>query len=245
MRSLVPFVRHLGSASLAGMLSGFLVAGILGRIAMRVAGFTARPELIGVTTANGNRVGEITVTGTLALALFVGLFAGIAGGVFYAAAEPWLRSRRWKGVIFGCGLLLALGFTFIDPSNFDFERFGFAPLNVAMFAALFVAFGAATAYLYDVIRRVVERRGPISQGVEALTWLAALAGALAAITGIFSVGGLSLSDISLVLPFAVGAIVPPIVLWRRLPRYVGYAGFAIPVLVGGVRTLTGVLQLVD
>jgi hypothetical protein len=245
MARFASLVRHFGIASLAGMISGFVVAGILGRIAMRVAGFTARPDLIGVATSNGNRVGEITVAGTVALAVFVGLFAGIAGGVFYAAAEPWLRSTRWKGVIFGGGLLLALGFTFIDPGNFDFERFGSAPLNVAMFAALFVAFGAATAYLYDVIRRVTMRSGPISRGVEALTWLAALAGALAAITGIFSVGGLSLSDLPLVLPFAVAAIVPPVVLWRHLPRYVGYAGFAIPVVVGGVRTLSGVLQLID
>jgi hypothetical protein len=245
MALLAPLVRHLGIASLAGLVAGFFAAGILGRIAMRVSGFTSRPELIGVHTSNGNRVGEITVGGTLAIAFFVGIFAGIVGGIFYAAAEPWLRSRRWKGLIFGVGLLLALGYTLIDPSNFDFERFGFAPLNVLMFASIFVAFGAATAFLYDAIRGLVERKGPISRGIEGLSWLAALAALAVAALSVISVGDMDLEEVPFLLPFAAAAIVPPIVLWRRLPRLVGYAGFALPVLVGGVRTLTGVIQLVD
>jgi len=135
--TVMSFGRHLGAASLAGLLSGALVAGVLGRLAMRVAGFTSRPELIGVATSNGNPVGEITFAGTLAIAIFVGVFAGMGGGVLYASAEPWLRSRRWRGLLFGLGLLLLLGFTVITPENIDFQRFGITGLNVAMFAALF------------------------------------------------------------------------------------------------------------
>jgi hypothetical protein len=239
-------VRHLGIASLAGIVSGFLVAGVLGRIAMRVSGAMARPELAGATTENGNRVGEITLLGTLAIAIFVGLFAGLAGGIFYAAAEPWLRPSPWKGVIFGAGLLIAFGFMFIDPSNFDFRRFGSAPLNVAMFSGIFIAFGAVVAYLYDRIRGVIERSGGGAKrmGLEAVTWLAALAGVAFATIGAVSVGGLDVTAIPSLLPFAAAAIVPPLVLWRGLPRYVGYAGFAVSLLVGGMRTLDGVIQLV-
>lgn len=245
MERLRPLVRHFGIASIAGLVSGFLVAGILGRLAMRVSGAMARPELAGVTTENGNRVGEITVGGTLAIAIFVGIFAGLAGGIFYAAAEPWLRSRQWKGVIFGAGLLVAVGFTFIDPRNFDFQRFGSAPVNVAMFAGIFIAFGAVIAYVYDRLRVVVENsRGARRIGLEAAAWLAALAGVAFATLGAFSIGGLELSAIPSLLPFAAAAIVPPVVLWRGLPRSIGYAGFAVALLVGGLRTVDGVIQLV-
>jgi hypothetical protein len=243
MTSFMRLGRQLGIASLAGVVSGFLVAGILGRIAMRVAGFTSRPDLIGVETANGNRVGDITFAGTIALAVFIGIGFGAIGGVLYGAAEPWLRGRRWKGLTFGGALLLGVGFAAIEPGNFDFERFGFAPLNVTMFALLFIAFGAAIAYLYDAIRGLVEGRGAISTGVEIVAWLAALVAIGVFILQIFSIGGIE--DLSTTIPLAIAVLVPPVVLWRRLPAYVGYAAFALPVIVGGIKTLTGVVQLVD
>ena len=243
MTSLMRLGRQLGIASLAGVISGFLVAGTLGRIAMRVAGFTSRPDLIGVETSNGNRVGDITFAGTIALAVFIGIGFGAIGGVLYAAAEPWLRGRQWKGPIFGGALLLGVGFAAIEPANFDFERFGFAPLNVAMFALLFIAFGAAIAYLYDVIRGLVEGRGVVSTVVEIVAWLAALGALTVFILQIFSIGGIE--DLSTSVPLAIAVLVPPVVLWRRLPAYVGYAAFALPVIVGGIKTLTGVVQLVD
>jgi hypothetical protein len=235
--------RHLGAASLAGLISGFLVAGILGRIAMRVAGFTSRPELIGVETSNGNRVGEITFAGTFALALFVGVVGGIAGGILYASAEPWLRSRRWKGVIFGVALLLAFGFTVINPDNFDFERFGFAPLNVVLFALLFVAFGASVAYLFDVIRGATLGKGALSTGLGVLAWLTSIAALGVAALSVVSIGGSG--ELLPAVLFAVAVLVPGVVLWRGLPRSVGYAGFALPVVAGGLRTLAGIIQIVD
>jgi hypothetical protein len=241
--SLLRLGRQLGIASLAGVISGFFVAGVLGRIAMRVAGFMSRPELIGVPTAAGNRVGEITLAGTIALAVFIGIGFGAIGGVLYAAAEPWLRGRRGKGLIFGAALLLALGFAAIEPENFDFERFGFAPLNVAMFALLFIAFGVSIAYLYDAVRGVVEGRGARSTVVEVVAWLAALGTVGLFILEIFSIGGIG--DLSTTIPLAIAVLVPPVVLWRRLPRRVGYAAFALPLIVGGIKTLSGVAQLLD
>jgi len=243
MTSLQRLGRQIGIASLAGVISGFFVAGILGRIAMRVAGFTSRPDLIGVATSNGNRVGEITFAGTFALATFIGIGFGAIGGVLYAAAEPWLRGRPWKGLIFGGALLLALGFAAIEPENFDFERFGFAPLNVAMFALLFIAFGATIAYLFDAIRSRVERSGVASTAVEAVAWLAAFGVIALFAVEIVSIGGIG--ELDTTLPIVIALIVPPIVLWRRLPRLVGYAAFALPIVIGGVKTLGGVIQLVD
>ena len=127
-----------------------------------VSGFTAGPEAVGVRTSNGNRVGDITFEGTLGLVLFVGIVSGLVGGVVFAAVEPWLRRLRpWHGLVFGLALLATFGFAVLDPSNFDFRRFGFAALNIAMFAALFLAFGVLIAWVFDRLRATME--GPASQ----------------------------------------------------------------------------------
>ena len=234
--------RHLGAASLAGIIAGVLVAGVLGRIAMRVSGFLSAPELIGSATAGGNRVGEITFGGTMALALFVGIPAGVMGAAVFASAEPWLRKLRpWQGVVFGLILLLAVGFTFIEPANFDFQRFGSAPLNVAMFATLFVAFGALTAWLFDQIRQAVEGNGRTAGALEVLGWLSALAVAALSALFFFSIGGLD--DPVLALLFVAVTIVPAIVRWRRLPPVIAYAVFALPFVIGALRTLSGISQM--
>ncbi|HEV2249206.1 MAG TPA: hypothetical protein VGT60_01730, partial [Candidatus Limnocylindria bacterium] len=49
--------RHVGTATLAGIIAGIVVGGLLGRVVMRIAGFMAGPGLAGVSTANGNQVG--------------------------------------------------------------------------------------------------------------------------------------------------------------------------------------------
>lgn len=234
--------RHVGAASLAGIVAGMLVASVLGRIAMRVSGSMSRPELIGIQTANGNRVGDITVAGTLTLAIFVGIPAGIAGAALFASAEPWLRKLRpWQGVVFGLSLLLAAGFVFIEPANFDFQRFGSAPINIAMFAALFVAFGALIAWLFDRFRRALEGTGRTAGALEVLAWLSAFAVLAFSALIFFSVGG-SGDPVSALL-FAAVTIVPAIVLWRGLPPVIAYAVFALVILVGALRTLSGISQM--
>ena len=235
--------RHLGAASLAGIIAGVLVGGLLGRVVMRVAGATSRPELAGSLTSNGNRLGEITFAGTLALILFVGVIAGIGGGVLFASAEPWLRSRRRKGLIFGAALLVALGFSVLDPTNIDFERFGITPLNLVLFAALFIAFGVAIAWLFDRIRTAIDGAGPVAMALTISCWLSALAALAVAVLSVVSVGGLG--ELLPAAAFALVVLVPPLVLWRHLPRRIAYAAFAAPVVAGGLRTLDGLRQLLD
>ena len=147
-------------------IAGVVVGGLLGRVVMRISGFMAGPALAGVHTENGNVVGDITVAGTIALITFVGLPSGLLGGVLYALLEPWLRRLRpWHGLAYGVALLATAGFIFLDPVNFDFRRFGVPAVNVAMFAALFVLFGVATAWLFDKLRvlragTTARRRAP-------------------------------------------------------------------------------------
>jgi len=99
--------RHVGLATLAGIIAGAIVGGVGGRIAMRVTGFVAGPSVAGVTTTNGNRVGEITLGGTIGV-LLVGVALGVLGGLVYAVVEPWLRRLGpWQGLGFGVFLLVA------------------------------------------------------------------------------------------------------------------------------------------
>lgn len=234
--------RHLGMASLAGITAGVLVGGLLGRVAMRVSGFTAGPALAGVTTSNGNRVGDITFAGTVALIVFVGVGTGLFGGVLYAVAEPWLRRMRpWHGLAYGSALLLAFGFTVLDPANFDFARFGPAPLNVAMFAALFLIFGLTIAWLFDLLSRSREGTGMAARVIDVLAWVALVPAVIVMVLFMAGAGGLE----PLLAIAIVGALlVPAFVRWRGLPPAIGYATLVGAVVLGGARTLSGLPSLV-
>lgn len=231
--------RHIGMASLAGMIAGVVVGGLLGRVAMRVAGFMS-PGMIGVRTDNGNIVGDITLAGTIALIVFVGVAIGVVGGVLYAFTEPWLRRfRPWHGLIFGVGLLGAAGFGTLDPSNPDFIRFGSAPVNVAMFAALFVLFGVATGWLFDGLHGVAARGHTPARVVEGLAWLALLPVALLVPLGL---AGLASGSVPLSASLSAGALAMAVVArWRRFPQLVGYLALAVPVVSGSAR-LAGSVQ---
>jgi hypothetical protein len=234
--------RHLGLASLAGLITGVLVGGVLGRVVMRISGFTAGPTLVGVTTENGNRVGDITFGGTIAIVMFVGLPFGLLGGIVFAIVEPWLRrARPWHGVAYGAGLLLAIGFIVLDPSNFDFTRFGLPLLNVAMFAALFLIFGVVIAWLFDVFRVIRDRSGRASRVVDILAWLSLV---LALLVVVLFVGGAAGLEPPLTVLIVAAALVPAVVHWRRLPRAIGYASIAAALLLGAARTLSGLPELV-
>jgi hypothetical protein len=242
MAAWVAAARHLGTASLAGVIAGVVVGGLLGRVVMRVSGFTAGPGLVGVTTANGNRVGDITFGGTLTLVLFTGLASGLVGGIIYAVVEPWLRRvRPWHGFAYGVALLLAFGFTVLEPSNFDFRRFGVSALNVAMFAALFVVFGAATAWLFDALSALRIGTGAAARVADVLAWLAVGPAVIVGVLIASAIGGLGdpVTTITIVGPLLVAALVR----WRGLPEVLGYASLAAGVLIGATRTLSGLPEL--
>jgi hypothetical protein len=130
----------------------------------------------GVTTANGNRVGEITLNGTIGLVVFGGVFAGIFGGLLYASVRPWLTPfARWRGLIFGLGLLGLAGSLILDAANSDFIVLRPPLLNVAMFGALFLIFGIAIAPMFDRTLRALAEDSLVS---GALAFLGTVAAAL-------------------------------------------------------------------
>jgi len=240
---LIGLGRHVGLAVLAGIIAGGVVGGVGGRIAMRVTGFVSGQAVIGVTTTNGNRVGDITVGGTIGV-LLVGALLGVLGGVLYASVEPWFRRfRPWHGVAFGVFLLVAAGIAVLDPANSDFPRFGSAPLNVAMFAALFLLFGPLIAWVFDRLPRLVPADGMPARFVAGLGWLAL---SLAAVLVYLSASGLGTNPDALpTIIIAAALLTAAVTHWRKFPSQLGYAALTVPLLAGAARLASALPVLLD
>jgi hypothetical protein len=264
---LVP-LREVGACSLAGMVVGVLVGGLGGRLAMRVSGIAAGPSLQGVRTDAGFPVGAITAQGTLELIVFAGLLSGAIGGMFYAAVSPWLtRLGAWRGLAFGVLLLAVLGSLVLDPDNPDFGRFGPSGVNVGMFGALFLIFGALVAPVASRLKRSgANASAGARRAVEALIWLALLppllfvAAAFAQILGALTGGGesdvpagqwffvavLALAVALRWLPLRRGArLERPFDVPARRAALLSYAALAIPVIGATWLTLTGIVRIFE
>jgi hypothetical protein len=171
-------LRALGGCVLAGLLVGVVVAGLGSRLVMRILA-AATPEATGIFTEAGNRVGEITAGGTVALLLFVGIPVGLGAGVVVFAVRRWIPARApWRGLVLSLVLLAAFGTTVLEPENIDFRLLPPAGLAVGLFGALFLLAGLSLAPLADRlgpgVPRVLERRDVTLAGGVLLAVLVAL-----------------------------------------------------------------------
>ena len=152
-------LRDIARGGLAGLLVGVIVAGLGGRVVMRIAALVV-PSATGAFTDNGNRIGNITFGGSLGLIVFVGLLAGIIFAVVWVVISPWLPG---KGVVRGLvavPLAVAIGaFGLIDRDNRDFAVLGHDPLVVVSLLAL-VALVAPAMALAD---EWLDRRLPYAK----------------------------------------------------------------------------------
>ena len=133
-------------ALLTGLLVGVLVVGPAGRLAMRLLAATS-PEAQGRLTEADQVVGQITLSGTLAFFIFVGVPFGLAVGVAYALAAFILPRGLAGGAVFGVASLVVFGST-LDPlrsDNPDFDIVGPGWLSVTAFAVMAVLTGVLTA----------------------------------------------------------------------------------------------------
>ena len=151
---LAELVRHIAVIGLSGALAGALAGGIGGRLLMRIAAVAAPEGAQGLLTENGNQIGEITLGGTIAIFVFLGILLGAMGAVAYVIAEPWLKwSARWCPVVFAL-FIMAIGTgTVIDPDNVDFQLVGSQGLVIAMFLALFLVYGVSLVWLVQILDR--------------------------------------------------------------------------------------------
>jgi hypothetical protein len=244
-------LREIAAGSLSGMAVGIVVGGLGSRLVMRFSAIAAGGGVQGVTTANGNRVGEITVGGTIALIVFAGVFTGILGGLLYTSLRPWLAPfARWRGLIFGLGLLGLAGSLVLDQTNSDFIILRPPLLNVAMFAALFVIFGVALPPAFD---RTLRKLADGSLVSDALTFLGLLLAGLVVGTGLVAAfdsltsGPTTLELISVLTLGVILAGLASRALGQRLAspawRLASYALLVAVLLVGAAYTYGSVVRI--
>ena len=136
-------IREISRGGLAGLVVGVLLAGIGGRVVMRIAALLV-PDAAGRFTENGNQIGVITFNGSAGLVLFVGLFFGAVIGSLWVVMRPWLPVRPALRALVTVPIGLALGTTsLVLASNTDFTTLGHDPGVVAVLVVYIASFGPA------------------------------------------------------------------------------------------------------
>ncbi|MDQ3656834.1 MAG: hypothetical protein M3457_17385 [Chloroflexota bacterium] len=166
--------RLIAIGVIAGFVAG-LVTGIWVRIAMRLAGMLTVDRNRRLLTENDAIVGQMTIEGTISLAIFGGMI-GVAGGLLYVAIRTWLPRNGWlRALGYGALLLAVFGFIVMDPGNPDYRRFGPPWINVFTFSLAYLICGAGISFVADRLDRGIPspelhaaRRG------RSIAWLVAL-----------------------------------------------------------------------
>jgi hypothetical protein len=170
-------LRDIARGGLAGVVVGIVVAGLGGRAVMRLAAVFV-PDSAGSLTQNGNRIGEITLSGSLGLILFAGLFFGVFGGTVWVVVSPWIPGTGLRRAILTMPIAVALtGIALIQGTNPDFGVLRNDGRVVAMLLALVALAGLMIAILDGWLdRRLPGARA--SGGADALYVIVTLMGGL-------------------------------------------------------------------
>ena len=229
----------LAVALLTGVLVGTFVVGPAARLAMRLLA-AASPDAQGRLTEAEEVVGEISLDGTLAIFVFIGLPVGIAVGFVYALVSFVLPRGVVGGAILGASLLVIFG-SRLDPlreDNPDFGIVGPGWLSVTTFTAMAVLTGILTA---PIAGRIGAALPP-----PRLWWLA-----WALPFGLLAAAALSGAPVAVVivgcLVFVAAVLVPRerrVVVWRRGRIVVqgilaATVGIALPGFLSAVSTIAG------
>jgi hypothetical protein len=149
-------LRDIARGGLGGLAVGLVVGGFGGRVAMRLIALLI-PESAGALTENGNRIGDITLGGSLGLIIFFGLFVGILVAVIWVVVSPWLPRSLGLRILAAIPLAIALGtFAAVQGSNPDFIVLGFEPSVLVVLLTLVGLVGASMA----VVDGWLDRRLP-------------------------------------------------------------------------------------
>ena len=159
-------LRDIARGGISGAVVGIVVGGLAGRIVMRIAA-SLHPEAVGALTENGNRIGDVTIVGTLFLVLFGVISCGLAGAV-WVIVSPWMPSNTGARASLTAGMAIAIGTpVLIIGRNPDFLILDHDPRVVALLVALVGLIGLSIALLDSWLDRrlphvVAGRKGPLA-----------------------------------------------------------------------------------
>lgn len=160
-------LRDITRGGLAGLIVGILLAGVGGRLVMRLAALLV-PGSVGSSTENGNVIGAITFGGSMGLIVFVGLLFGALAGSLWVVISPWLPAAVPMRALLSVPIAVALGtFGLVDDRNRDFAILGRDPLVVASLVVLVASFGPALVVVDRWLDGRLPHAGPDDRGVIA------------------------------------------------------------------------------
>lgn len=136
----------------AGLISGALIGGIGGRVAMFVLRITSDPSVVGRESDDGFIIGR--VSGDTLFLVLLTTAGGILGGLLYLVVRGWLPEQA-RAISYGTLGAAVGGALVVHPEGIDFSLLEPRWLAIAMFVALPGAFGVATAKLTE---RFLKRR---------------------------------------------------------------------------------------
>ena len=165
---------EVAATALSGAAAGFVIAGVGGRLAMRLSAQIDR-SAHGFTTEAGAIVGEFTLAGTVSFMVFVGLAGAVIVGLLWSLVSPWLPRDRRRRKVIGFVVAAALGGRFaVDGRNFDFVILDPALLQ----AAIFVILAGLTGIVAATIEPWMDRRVSTERvGARFAYWAIITAGA--------------------------------------------------------------------
>ncbi len=144
-------LRDIARGGMAGIIVGILVAGLGGRLVMRLATIL-HEDTVGQTTEAGEIIGRITLNGTLALMTFSGLGMGLVAGTIWVIVSPWVPWRGLTRALVTAVAAIAIGTpSLVQYTNFDFLILGHDPIVVAMLVGLVGLVGFSIAIVDDAL----------------------------------------------------------------------------------------------
>jgi hypothetical protein len=157
-------LRDIARGGIAGVIVGIVVGGLGARLVMRVAAIL-HPDAVRALTENGNRIGDVTIGGTLALVLF-GLISCSLAGTIWVIVSPWIPGRTVVRAVLTAGAAIAIGTPLlIIGGNPDFLILDHDPRVVALLVALVGLIGLSIALVgswleWRLPRAATGRSGP-------------------------------------------------------------------------------------
>jgi hypothetical protein len=152
-------LRDIARGGIASLVVGLLVAGLGGRVVMRLAAILV-PDAVGAFTENGNRIGDVTLSGSLGLIL-AGLFLGPFAGVVWVVVSPWIPGAGLARAILTVPIAVALGtLVLIRADNRDFRILDHDPAVVAVLLGLVAIVGLSIALVDGWLDRRMPQAAP-------------------------------------------------------------------------------------
>ena len=168
-------LRDIARGGISGALVGIVVGGIGARVVMRVVAIL-HPDAVGALTENGNRIGDITLGGTLFLILF-GLILCAIAGVVWVIVSPWMPGHTGVRALLTAGIAIATGTPLlIIGRNPDFVILDQDPRVVALLVALVGVIGLSIALLDSWLDRRLPHAGAGRKGPAVFYAIVALMG---------------------------------------------------------------------